>query len=66
MKIIWILVSLMFLVQVKGLIKECLYACKKIYKPVCAFNGYCYETFSNDCILKTKNCERRVMKKDGK
>lgn len=38
---------------------KCNLICTFIYRPVCAYNGTCYQTFPNSCVLDSSNCVNR-------
>ncbi|XP_055383464.1 U-Kazal-Dg21.2-like [Condylostylus longicornis] len=38
--------------------EECPTACKRIFWPVCAFDGEKYKIFSNECLYKKDRCEK--------
>ncbi|XP_055387382.1 U-Kazal-Dg21.2-like [Condylostylus longicornis] len=35
---------------------ECAFPCANIYNPLCTYNGRCYQTFGNSCVLASANC----------
>ncbi|KAL5290738.1 hypothetical protein ACFFRR_010231 [Megaselia abdita] len=49
--------------DVKALDTQCNQMCTFIYKPVCAHNGSCYQTFPSTCVLESSNCVNRSQAK---